>query len=388
MGGFVGSIIALTGLDSCGVNFSGLSSSGKSTAQRIAVSIWSKAAPKKDTLSQSAKATSNSMEAMAARSHATVLVLDELAHVNGKEVGQLIYMIAGGAGKRRMSADQTLRANYSWSTFAMLSCESSLEEKVRLDGGDWMPGMAVRFPDIDITGVNRAVDVEVFDRINGIDQHFGHAGPAFIQGLIRDGIHRDPLALRFAIDAAATQLAGPGAPGTFRRAAIPFALLLTAGEFAQEFGLIPAHIDVSAVVSWAWERYRKSSDAGALDPEGQAISRLNTWIAERWESSIHAVGSEQKPRDAVGWFDDNAIYLPRERLREATGNTLKENAIADALSRRGALFKVEDAKRKYLRYVRGVGRVECYALSRKMVGRTAEAPDQSSTLKAYSGGRA
>ena len=67
----------------------------------------------------------------------------------------MIYTIAGGTGKRRMNADATIRDGYAWSTFAVLSGECSLEEKVRSDGGAWLAGMAVRIVDVDVSEVNR-----------------------------------------------------------------------------------------------------------------------------------------------------------------------------------------------------------------------------------------
>jgi uncharacterized protein (DUF927 family) len=39
-GGFVGSIVQLCGFDTCGINFSGPSSCGKTLAQQLAVSAW------------------------------------------------------------------------------------------------------------------------------------------------------------------------------------------------------------------------------------------------------------------------------------------------------------------------------------------------------------
>jgi hypothetical protein len=53
---------------------------------------------------------------------------------------------------------------------------------------------------------------------------------------------------------------------------------------------------------------------------------------------------------------------------------------------RDLLFTTEDAKRKYVRYVKGIGKVACYALSRAQFGSTAIS--DASTYKAYSGARA
>src|SRR4051812_5153641 len=242
--GFAAPLISLTGLDTCGVNLSGLSSSGKTTAQKLAVSAWSRAASHhRASLLQSAKTTVNGVENTAAQSTGTILALDELAHVSGKELGRMIYTFAGGVGKSRMAADATMRESYSWSTFVLLSAESSLEEKIRGDGGEWTAGMAVRVPDVDVTGVNRRVDKRTMSKIEEIDAHFGHAGPVFVQSLVDNGIHRDPGGLRTKIMEGAAKLAGAGADSARARAAIPFAAASVAGALAARFGLIPA-VDV------------------------------------------------------------------------------------------------------------------------------------------------
>ena len=250
---FAGPIVGLTGLDTCGINLSGLSSSGKSTAQRLAASAWSVPDIRKPGLFQSARATDNAVEALAQRASGTVLALDELAHVTGKTAAKMIYTIAGGVGKRRMAADASVRDGYSWFTFAVLSGECSLEEKIRSDGGEWLAGMAVRIVDVDVTDVNRQVDPETLRAINEIGRNYGHAGPAFVRALIAGGLQLQGAALRDRVLKAAHTLAGGETSDSATvRAAVPLALLMIAGEMAKGFGIIPAGVPVKDAVRWAW----------------------------------------------------------------------------------------------------------------------------------------
>lgn len=381
LAGFVGPLISLTGLPSCGINLSGLSTSGKSTGQRLAVSPWSKPQLRHDNgLFQSAHTTGNAIEPLAQRATGTVLALDELAHVTGKTVAGLVYTIAGDTGKRRMNADASLRQSYTWSTFAILSCECSLEEKVRSEGGEWRAGMAVRFPDIDVTEVNRAVDRATLTAIDGIDRHYGHAGPAFVSKLIEHGLHLQAAALRDRIFKAAEAIAA-SPDGATVRAAIPFALLLVAGEMAVSFELLPSGTPVKDAVQWAWDRFKGSSDAAALDPDAQTIANIQRWIAERWDVTVRRVeaGYAVNNRDAVGWYDDTAVYIPIDRLREAAGNALKQSQIGALLHKRGLLAKKE-ADRFYIKYVPLVGRVSVYALSRREFGRTDQVTEPSFSI--------
>ncbi|GJD53817.1 hypothetical protein OPKNFCMD_6595 [Methylobacterium crusticola] len=390
MAGFAGTLLALVGLDSCGINLSGATTGGKTTAQRLAVSAWSRAAlDQRDSLLQTARATANGVEAMAARSHSTVLAMDELGHVNGKELGRTIYSLASGVGKQRMSADATLRASYTWSTFIILSAEKSLEEKIRGDGGEWLGGMAVRIPDVDITGVDRAVDRAVLAKINAVDQHFGHAGPAFVESIVAEGLHHETQDLRAVINAAAVSLAGPNAEGTLVRAALPFAIIGTAGILARKFGLLPATMDTGRAIRWAWAKFQDSTDAVALDPEAQATANLRTWIAERWGSSIHPTVADEDirapNRDAVGWYDEEAVYIPAHRIVEAAGGALKEIEIGRALDRQGLIAKTKGERHLFVNFVPKIGKVKAYALSRSGFGRSGRSEP---VFAVHSGGRA
>src|SRR5256885_14727283 len=249
----------------------------------------------------------------------------------------MVYTIAGDTGKKRMNPDATLRHSYTWSTFAILSCECSLEEKIRSEGGEWRAGMAVRFPDIDVTEVNRAVDRATLTGIPGIDAHYGHAGPAFVRKLIEHGLHRQASALRERIHKAASIIADTP-DGATVRAAIPFALLLVAGEMAVTFGLVPSETPVKDAVQWAWDRFRRSSDAAALDPDSQTISNIQRWVAERWDVTVRSVNAPHaNNREAVGWYDETAVYIPTDRIREAAGNALKQTEIGALLHKRGLL---------------------------------------------------
>jgi uncharacterized protein (DUF927 family) len=99
LSGFAGPIVALSGLDTCGIHLSGLSTSGKSTGQRLGASAWSVPDIRQPGLFQSARTTDNAIEAQAERANGTIFALDEFAHLSGKVAAKMIYTIAGGAGK-------------------------------------------------------------------------------------------------------------------------------------------------------------------------------------------------------------------------------------------------------------------------------------------------
>jgi hypothetical protein len=170
---------------------------------------------------------------------------------------------------------------------------------------------------------------------------------------------------------------------------MPLALLWVAGELAKNFGLIPGTTAVKEAVLWGWTRFRQSSDAAVLDPEMQAIARLRTWIAERWEVTVKSVDNAdgRNNREAVAWFDETSVYIPKDTFREAAGGALRGSEVASILARRGLLAKRPEADRLYVRFVSKVGRVEAYALSRSQFGRSGDATDPDAALTVHQGGR-
>jgi Domain of unknown function (DUF927)/Toprim domain len=389
--GLAGPIQALAGLDSCGINLSGLSSSGKTLSQRLAVSVWSSTGLGSGLL-QSLRTTENAVESIAQLASGTVLALDEVAHIDGRILGRMVYSIAGGQGKARLSSEAVLRQRYSWTTFILLSGECSLEEKVREDDGQWMAGMAVRILDVDVTSVNRAVPQDVLARIDGILKHHGHAGPAFARRLVQHGYHARPDELRQTILNAARRIGGKDADSLRIRAALVFALLPIAGGLAKEFGLLPQTSDVEGAVKWGWQQFDQSSDALALKPELQIIVSLTTWVAQRLDVTIKPIEpaansygpTRTNNRDALGWYDNEVVYLPTNLIREASGGALKETQIARILDEQGYLAKRESARRLAVRYVPKIGKSQCYALSKERFG---WGSDEEPEFTVYQGGR-
>lgn len=250
------------------------------------------------------------------------------------------------------------------------------------EGGTWMAGMAVRIIDVDVNGVNRAVDTCTLAAIERIYRHHGHAGPAFVAGLIAEGYHHEPDELRTTVLAAAQTIAGQGADIARIRAATPLALLQVAGTLAKRFGLLDEAVPVGDAVTWAWIRFETPSDGLALSPGDQAINNLRRWIAERWDVTIkpigdtHPVGNgdlRSNNREAVGWYDADTVYLPISRAQEAAGGTVKDQFLAQLLQDRGLLARRHDARRAAVRWIPGVGKFDAYALPRAEFGRAGHA---------------
>jgi hypothetical protein len=247
----------------------------------------------------------------------------------------------------------------------LLSSEKSLAQKVNSEGGQWTGGMAVRFPDIDCSDVDANVPKATLNAIARIYRNYGWGGSAFVGELMRRKLHHEPDELRSRVLAAADKIAGDDSDGARRRAVLPFALILVCGNLAQQFGVLSRSADVKQAVKWGWERFTSSTEARALNPEGSAMFNLRRWIAEGWDVVIKKTNlPHRSARTALGWYDDDAIYVPTSRISEAIGGVLSERAFVKLLIRAGLLWVRTDSQRAAIRKVPGFGQVDVYALRR------------------------
>jgi hypothetical protein len=341
--GFAGCILQLVGLDTCGVNFSGPSSCGKTLTQQLGVSVWTSPRLTSGGLLKPARFTANSIELLARQSNGLVLALDELALIDGRTLAQVIYGLAAGVGKARMTVGSKLQHQIKWATFVLLSAEQTLELKINSEHGKWTGGMAARFVDIDCSDVNRQVPQETIAAIRQIEQHYGEAGPEFIRRFKAEGLHRDRDGLRQRVVMRAGELAQGDVTGSHKRAALPLALIEIGGTLAKQFGILPQIVDIDAAINWAWTGYTQSTSAAALKPEDQADQNLRIWVASRYAVTIKKVNRGAREwgnnREAVGWYDNEAVYIPAERIVEACGGVLSERAISRLLVDRQLLIK-------------------------------------------------
>lgn len=122
---FAGSLLEPLGLDGGGIHLRGASSRGKSTVQRVAVSVWG--SPR---FLHSWRATANGLEGVAAASNGSLLALDELGEISGRDAGNAAYMLANGAGKARADRSGAARPARRWRAAVLSSGEISLADKV------------------------------------------------------------------------------------------------------------------------------------------------------------------------------------------------------------------------------------------------------------------
>ncbi len=188
---FAGPLLEPLGLDGGGVHLRGASSRGKSTAQRAAVSVWG--SPR---FLHTWRATANGLEGVACAANGSLLALDEMGEVSGREAGAAAYMLANGVGKARADRSGRARRSARWRVVILSSGELGLADKIAEAGDRMAAGQAVRLLDLAadtrphgaFDTLHGARDGAAFaDRMKAATaEHHGTAGPGFVEAFLAD----------------------------------------------------------------------------------------------------------------------------------------------------------------------------------------------------------
>jgi uncharacterized protein (DUF927 family) len=240
-------LLALTDDESGGVHLYGASATGKTTALRVAGSVWGGGGA--HGWLRTWRATANGLESVAAAHCDGLLCLDELGQAPARDVGDAVYMLAHGQAKARARGDGTARRALTWRLLMLSSGELTLADKMRDAGLRSRAGQAVRLAEVP---ADAGAGLGVFEVLHG------HADGAALARHLRDATARlygVPIraylariaANRDAIAAAVAEgrrrwvreHCPPGADGQVERVADRMGLLAAAGELATALGILP-----------------------------------------------------------------------------------------------------------------------------------------------------
>ena len=239
---FAGPLLRPAGMESGGFHLRGDSSCGKTTALRLAASVYGG-----PSYMQRWRTTDNALEAIAAQHCDSLLILDELAQVEGKVAGECAYMLANEQSKARATRNGAARSRLSWRLLFLSAGELGLADHMAEGGKRTRTGQEVRMADIP---ADAGAGMGAFERLHGLgdgaafSSHLareaglchGAVGHAFLQWVTQ---HADTLARRVRDAAAVLSYAWvpSGASGQVARVAARFALVGVAGALATEAGL-------------------------------------------------------------------------------------------------------------------------------------------------------
>lgn len=239
---FAGPMLRPAGMESGGFHLRGDSSSGKTTALRVAASV--NGGP---SYMQRWRATDNALEAIAAQHCDALLILDELAQVDGKVAGECAYMLANEQSKARATRGGAPRARLSWRLLFLSAGELGLADHMAEGQRRARTGQEIRMVDVPAdagAGMGAFEDIHQQASAAAFATHLtreaaachGAPGVAFIEWAAAHWAEL-PRRLREGVQAIAAQWMPEGASGQVQRVASRFALVAMAGELATEAGL-------------------------------------------------------------------------------------------------------------------------------------------------------
>jgi len=239
---FAGPLLRMAGMESGGFHLRGDSSSGKTTALRLAASVYGGPG-----YMQRWRTTDNALEAIAAQHCDSLLILDELAQVEGKVAGECAYMLANEQSKARATRGGAPRARLNWRLLFLSAGELGLADHMAEGMKRARTGQEVRMADIPAdagAGLGAFENLHDFAGGAAFASHLtreaqachGTPGRAFIEWACGQA-GALPKRLRTSVHALARQWVPGGASGQVERVAARFALVGVAGELATEAGL-------------------------------------------------------------------------------------------------------------------------------------------------------
>lgn len=376
---FAAPLLEMSGMESGGFNYSGQSSSGKTTALVVAASVWGRGSSSGGFV-QNWRATANGLEGMASLHSDVLLALDEIGQAPGRTVQEAAYMLGNGMGKSRASQDGSARAVKSWRCFIISSGEVGLAEKIREEGGRARAGQEVRLVDIP---ADAGAGMGIFEELHGhanpqafadalkqsAATNYGHAARAFIRAL---QANRDEAGAELAQFMAQWQedFCPADAGGQVRRVARRFLLCAGAGEMAAEWGLVPwergAAVAAARTCFEAWLAQR----GGAGAAEDRAIlEQVRLFLEQHGQSRFQDV---DKPDavciNRVGFRQADergtTFYVLSESFRAEVCRGHNHKRAAAVLLDAGLLLKGEgrNIMRRAPMPLPGYGRTRCYTL--------------------------
>ncbi|MFP4877422.1 cassette chromosome replicative helicase [Mammaliicoccus sciuri] len=158
-------------------SFTGNSSTGKSTAAALAVSIAGNPTKGNNTLFRSWNGTRNGLEGYLSQNFGLPIVLDELSAATFKSTTGLLYSIAEGQGRQRANIHGGVKSLKNWGTSVISTAEHSIfNNSARNDG------LNVRTIEISEAFTRSADNADAIKKITSAN--YGHVMPLIAQYLL------------------------------------------------------------------------------------------------------------------------------------------------------------------------------------------------------------
>ena len=303
---FAAPLLSLLNEESGGFHLMGDSSDGKTTAAKVALSVWGN--PSGSLLSWSG--TKIGFSNTAAARNDGLLVLDEIGQASPHVIGDTVYSVMNGINKVQGAKQGGNRALSRWKVMMFSTGEKTPDSILKHHKGDWNAGQAARLPSI-----RAAAQYGIYDTLHGFEdgallsehiaqsaeKYHGTAGRLFIQQLLDD--------LEQAKQQATERMAAfmatiPELSGQARRVAKRFAIAAAALELAAPVTGLPVGVGMAGVKK-CFDEWLEANGAGKHE-DRRIIEQAEDFIAQ------HALGTRFMEWSDKSTNKDHAGYRKQE----------------------------------------------------------------------------
>ncbi len=282
---FAAPLLKLVGVGGGGYHLKGESTDGKTTTMKVAASVcggtdfW-----------HTWRSTGNALEGTASRRNDATLMLDEIREVDGREAGNIAYMLANGQGKARARTDGSVRETNRWNLLFLSTGELSLVEHAANAGERTYAGVEVRMIQIPSDSGKYGVFEELHGFTGGkaLSEHLEQAviqyhGMPFRDWLryLTDDLQGITGKAKALLKEYTRKLTPLDAGNQVGRAVTRFALVAMAGELATQAGITGWKAGEAyqaaerCLAAWMMDRGHSANqeDAAALEQVSDFMSR-------------------------------------------------------------------------------------------------------------------
>ena len=303
---FAAPLLSLLNEESGGFHLMGDSSDGKTTAAKVALSVWGK--PSGSLLSWSG--TKIGFSNTAAARNDGLLVLDEIGQASPHVIGDTVYSVMNGINKVQGAKQGGNRALSRWKVMMFSTGEKTPDSILKHHKGDWNAGQAARLPSI-----RAAAQYGIYDTLHGFEdgallsehiaqsaeKYHGVAGRLFIRQLLDD--------LEQAKQQATERMAAfmatiPELSGQARRVAKRFAIAAAALELAAPVTGLPVGVGMAGVKK-CFDEWLEANGAGKHE-DRRIIEQAEDFIAQ------YALGTRFMEWSDKSTNKDHAGYRKQE----------------------------------------------------------------------------
>ncbi|KTD67571.1 DUF927 domain-containing protein [Legionella shakespearei] len=377
---FAPALAKIAGEDSGGFHFRGASSSGKSTALKVAASVWGNP----QSYCRLWRSTTNGLEGLAALHNDGLLILDELSQLEPKEAGDAAYLLANGQGKTRASRHGTVKPSSRWSLFFLSAGEESLVSLMARAGQKTNAGQEIRLADIEAdAGLNMGIFETTHNQLSPAtmalslkeyaSKYYGAVGMAWLQKVVAN---QQTIATNIAdtLQAFVSSVVLPDSTGQIIRVARRFALVAVAGELATEYGLTGWKDGESIRAGYqcyqAWlDHFGAEGNREDRTILAQVRSFFESHGASRFDN-IKTPNNERLQNRAGFYYTDDAgfrVYMVlTEVFKKELCQGFESRTVARVLINEGWLKPAADGLPTHKPRIRGVGTPRVYMFTDKI----------------------